>query len=488
MIAMAIERGLLIGGKDVPGRSGRTTPDYNPYTGAVYATVAAAQKEDVTAAVDVARAEFPSWAAAAPFDRRAIFGRAAELLEARRDRLAEVMAAEVGSVTANAYFNVELAVNLLRELAASITAPRGSVLASQQPGVLGLAVREPLGVVASFSPWNAPVVLGVRAAAAPMAAGNTVVLKPSENAPLSAGLLVADLFRDAGLPDGVLNVVTNDPGDAAAVTGALVGNESVRAVSFTGSTRVGRIIGSRAAACLKPAVLELGGKNSIIVCDDADIDYAVSATVYGAFANSGQVCMAADRILVQRSRAPEFIDKFATIVRDLPAGSPDDPDTAIGPMISYAAAQRVSGLIADAVGRGARVLVGGGAPVGAVLAATVLTDVPATAELYYAESFGPVCVIDTFDTDDEAIAKANDTEQGLAAGIFTENGTRGLGIAQRLETGLVHVNDQSVADEPQAPFGGIKASGYGRFGGRWAIETFSNTRWITLATQHTRYR
>jgi acyl-CoA reductase-like NAD-dependent aldehyde dehydrogenase len=485
---MTIDRGLLIGGKEAPASTGRVAPDFNPYSGAVYATVAAAGSEDVTAAVDAAGARFPSWAAMATFDRRAIFARAAELLEARRDQVVEAMAAEVGSVRGNAHFNVGMAANLLRELAALITAPQGSVLASQRPDTLSLAVQQPMGVVASFSPWNAPVILGMRAAAVPLAAGNTVVLKPSEDAPLSAGLLMADLFRDAGLPDGVLNVVTNDPADAATVAETLIDDERVRAVSFTGSTKMGRIVGGRAAERLKPTVLELGGKNSIIVCDDADIDCAVSAAAHGAFANAGQVCMAADRVLVQRSRAAEFIEKFAAAVDSLPAGAPDDPRTVIGPMISSAAARRVSGLIRDAVAHGAKVLAGGGAPVGAVLAATVLTDVPTSTELYRTESFGPVCVVDVFDTDDEAIDKANDTEQGLSAGVFTANGTRGLGIAQRLETGLVHVNDQSILSEPQAPFGGVKASGYGRFGGRWGIEAFSNTRWITLAARPTRYR
>ncbi|WP_306360238.1 aldehyde dehydrogenase family protein [Nocardia sp. CC227C] len=480
---MAIARALLIGGNETPARSGRTTDVINPYTGSAYATVAAASAADVTAAVDAAHTAFPAWAALDPFERRAIFTRAADLLESRADRAAEYMAGEVGGAAPWAGFNVTLAAAVLREAAAAVTAPRGEVLTSGQAGVLGLAVREPLGVVAAFAPWNAPVILSARAVAAPLAAGNTVVLRPSEAAPLSSGLLVADALRAAGLPDGVLNVVTNDPADAAEIARTLIADERVRAVNFTGSTGVGRIIGTLAAEHLKPAVLELGGKNSIIVLDDADVDYAVRAAVFGAFANSGQICMSADRILVHESLAAEFLGKFAAIVDALPTGDPADPHTVIGPLVNTAAAQRVSALIADAVARGATVRAGGDEPRGAVHRATVLTEVPPAAEIHYAEAFGPVCVVDTFADDDQAVAMANDTEHGLSAGVITENATHGLRVARRLRTGIVHINDQTVGDEPQAPFGGVLNSGYGRFGGRWGIDAFSNTRWLTVATE-----
>ncbi|GAA1555370.1 aldehyde dehydrogenase [Actinomadura kijaniata] len=484
---MAIHRELLIGGKDVPARSGRRARDVSPATGEVYATVAAAGPEDVTAAVDAAAAAFEEWAALSPFARRALFLRAADLLEERAEQAIALMAAEVGGTRPWAGFNVMLAANMLREAAAAITAPRGEVLTAQQEGVLGLAVREPVGVVAAFSPWNAPIILGVRSVAAALAAGNTVVMKPSEDAPLACGLFVADVLRDAGLPDGVLNVVTNDPADAAEVAEALIADPRVRAVNFTGSTEVGRIIGVHAARHLKPALLELGGKNAIIVLDDADVDYAVDAATFGVFMNAGQICMSGDRILVHESLAEEFTRRFAAKVAALPSGDPTEPTTVIGPLVSPAAARRVAALVKDAVDRGATVVTGGGGPAGAVHPATVLADVPPEADLYRGEAFGPVCVVDTFATDDEAVAKANDTEHGLTAGIITENGTHGLRVARRLKTGIVHVNDQSVGDEPQAPFGGFKASGYGRFGGRWGLEAFSNTRWLTLATQRAHY-
>ncbi|PZG06398.1 aldehyde dehydrogenase family protein [Nonomuraea aridisoli] len=484
---MTISRELLIDGKAVPAASGRLTQDVSPYTGEVYATVAAAGVEDVTRAVDAAEAAFDAWTALSPFARRTIFLRAADLLQERAEEIIALMAAEAGGTRPWAGFNVALAADMLREAAASITAPRGEVLTAQEEGVLGLALREPVGVVAAFSPWNAPVILGVRSVAAALAAGNTVVMKPSEDAPIACGLLIADVLHGAGLPAGVLNVVTNDPADAAEIAEALIADPRVRAVNFTGSTNVGRIIGTHAARHLKPAVLELGGKNAIIVLDDADVDYAVDAAAFGVFMNAGQICMSGDRILVHESLAEEFTRKFAAKVAALPSGDPADPATVIGPLVGPAAAARVAALVRDAVAKGATVVTGGGEPEGALHPATVLTGVPRDAALYHAEAFGPLCVIATFATDDEAAALANDTEHGLTAGIITENGTHGLRLARRLKTGIVHVNDQSVADEPQAPFGGFRASGYGRFGGRWGVEAFSNTRWLTLATQQAHY-
>ncbi|QPP10048.1 aldehyde dehydrogenase family protein [Streptomyces bathyalis] len=484
---MTIHRDLLIGGQEIPAVSGRKAEDRNPYTGEVYATVAAGGPDDVRKAVAAADAAFPAWSATGPAERRAVFLKAADLLESRADDAATYMAQEAGGSRPWALFNVHLAAGMLREAAAAVTAPQGEVLSPQDGETLSLAMREPVGVVAAFAPWNAPVILGTRAVAAPLAAGNTVVVKPSEDAPLSCGYFVADVLREAGLPDGVLNVVSNAPEDAADVAEALVAEPAVRAVNFTGSTGVGRLIGNLAAQHLKPAVLELGGKNSVIVLDDADVDYAVDAATFAVFMNAGQICMSGDRILVHESLAEEFTQKFTAKVAALPHGGPDEPTTVIGPMVSAASAERVAALVRDAVGKGADVLTGGGAPENAVHPATVLTGVTPGMELYHGEAFGPVCAIATFAGDDEAVALANDTEHGLTCGIITENGTHGLSVARRIRTGIVHVGDQSVADEPQVPFGGFKASGYGRFGGRWGIEAFSNTRWVTVAARHAHY-
>ncbi|SEQ21392.1 aldehyde dehydrogenase family protein [Lentzea albida] len=471
-------RALLIGGDSVPALDGRTTDDLNPFTGEVHAVVAAASPADVTRAVDAAERAFPEWAATSPSVKRGILLRAADALEARTPEVVALMAAEVGGVGGWAGFNVMLAANVLREAAAAVTQPVGEVLTTEVPGQLSLAVREPLGVVAAFAPWNAPVILSTRAVAAPLAAGNTVVLKPSEDAPIAAGLLIAEVLHEAGLPAGVLNVVTNAPEDAAAVAEALITDPRVRAVNFTGSTEVGRIVGTLAAHHLKPAVLELGGKNSLLVLDDADLDHAVDAATFGAFHNAGQICMSTDRVLVHRSVAEEFTAKLAAKVGSLPHGDPADPGTVIGPVINPRAASRVAALVAEAVESGARVRAGGNG------GATVLDEVTPQMRVFREEIFGPAVVVVPVADDDEAVAIANDTEHGLTAGILTEDSRRGLGLAQRIRTGIVHVGNQTVDDEPQAPFGGVKSSGYGRFGGRWGIEAFSATRWVTVASRH----
>jgi acyl-CoA reductase-like NAD-dependent aldehyde dehydrogenase len=476
-----VRRGLVIAGTEEPAASGQVTYSVNPWTGAPYAEVAAAGAADVERAVSAASAAFDSWAATKPAERRDILLRAAELLSKRIPEITSVMAHEVGGVAGWAWFNVTLAADMLREAAAATTQPVGQVLTTNVPGVLSLQQRVPKGVVAAISPWNAPVILGVRAVALPLAVGNTVVLKPSEDAPIACGLIISDVLHEAGLPPGVLNVVTNDRRDAAGVVEALIGDPRVRMVDFTGSTEVGRKVAMVAARFLKPAVLELGGKNPLLVLEDADLGYAVDAAVFGSFFNAGQICMCADRIIIHRSLAEEFTERFAARVRALPCGDPTDGGTAIGPVISTDAAKRVSGLIADAVDKGARLAAGSGEieQPGTLIRPTVLTDVTPGMHIYGEEIFGPATVIHPVDDVEEAVALANDTAQGLSAGVITENLALGLEVAARLRTGIVHVNDQPIADEPQAPFGGVKESGYGRFGGQAGAEAFTDTRWVT---------
>jgi len=484
---MTIVRDLIIDGKDVPAADGHTTDDVDPYTGEVYATVAAASPEDVTLAVDAAERALSAWSATPPSARRAIFLKAADVLESRVDDAVAIMAAEVGAAAPWARFNARLAAAMLREAAAAITQPLGEVLTTDTPGQLSYAVRQPMGVVAAFAPWNAPLILGIRSVAVPIAVGNTAVLKPSEDAPIGGGLFVADVFRDAGLPDGVLNVITNDREDAAVIARTLIADHRVRVVNFTGSTEVGRIIGTAAAQHLKPAVLELGGKNSLLVLDDADLDYAVDAAAFGAFHNAGQVCMSTDRVLVHRSIAEEFTAKLAAKVESLPHGDPADPTTVIGPVINERGARHVADLVAEAVAAGARVRTGGLPPDGTTYTATVLDNITPEMRVYREEIFGPAVTVITVDSDDEAVTIANDTEYGLSAGIITEDTRRGLALARRLHTGVVHVGNQTIDDEAQAPFGGVKSTGYGRFGGRWGVDAFTDTRWVTIADQHNHF-
>jgi acyl-CoA reductase-like NAD-dependent aldehyde dehydrogenase len=476
-----VRRGLVIAGIEAPAASGRSTLSVNPWTGEPYAEVAAGGAADVERAVSAAAAAFDSWAAAKPAERRDILLRAAELLSRRAPEVIALMAGEVGGVAPWAGFNVMLAAEMLREAAAAATQPIGQVLTTNAAGVFSVQQRVPKGVVAAISPWNAPVILGVRAVALPLAMGNTVVLKPSEDAPIACGLIVSDVLHEAGLPPGVLNVVTNDRADAAEVVEALIGDPRVRMVNFTGSTEVGRKVAVVAARHLKPAVLELGGKNPLLVLADADLGYAVDAAVFGSFFNAGQICMCVDRVIIHRSLAEEFTERFAARVRELPCGDPTDAGTAIGPLITADAAERVSGLIAEAVQKGAKLAAGTGEieEPGTLIRPTVLTGVTPGMHIYSEEIFGPATVIHPVDDVEEAITLANDTSQGLTAGVITENLALGLEVAARLRTGIVHVNDQSIADEPQAPFGGVKESGYGRFGGQAGAEAFTDTRWVT---------
>jgi acyl-CoA reductase-like NAD-dependent aldehyde dehydrogenase len=435
---------------------------------------------DVPRAVDAASAAFPAWSATPPSQRRRLLLKAADLLESRGDAAATLMASETGGTRGWSMFNVMLAAGMLRESASLVSTPLGEVLATDNVDALSLSIRQPVGVVAAFAPWNAPIILGIRAIATPLAVGNSVVVKASEDAPMACALFLADVLHEAGLPPGVLNVLTNDRRDAATVAEALIGDPRVRRVNFTGSTAVGRKIGELSAKYLTPALLELGGKNSVIVLDDADLEYAVNAVAFGAYMNSGQICMSADRVLVHRAVADEFAARLAEKAKGLAAGDPTDPATVIGPLINAGAARRVAGLVEEATGQGAKVLAGGGAPDGALYPATVLSGVESRMRIYSEEIFGPVCTVLTVDDEDQAVAVANDSPYGLTAGVLTADLTRGLGVARRLQTGIAHVNDQSVDDEPTVPFGGVKESGYGRFGGRAGVDAFTDLRWITL--------
>jgi acyl-CoA reductase-like NAD-dependent aldehyde dehydrogenase len=481
---MPVDQGLHVNGSQQESSTGQRFDDLNPFTGDVVATVAAGTPADATRAVDAAAAAFDAWSTTAPSERRNIFLRAADILSQRADSMAALMTGETGGTVGWGHFNVFLATNMLREAAAAATFPIGEVLATDMPGALSMAIRQPAGVVAAFSPFNAPIILGTRAVAVPIAVGNTLVLKAAEEAPLAAAYFIADVLTEAGLPPGVINVISSAPADTPEVASTLIADRRVRRVNFTGSTAVGRIIGEQAARHLKPAVLELGGKNALIVLDDADLDYAVQAVAFAAYVNAGQVCMSADRIIVQSGVAEEFATRLAEKAAGLATGDPSDPATVIGPLINTRAAIRVAALVDEAVRDGAKARAGGGSPDGALYPATVITDVTPGMRIFHEEIFGPVCTVITADDADQAVEIANDTAYGLSAGVLTENLTLGMDMARRLRTGLVRVNDQPVDDEAQAPFGGVQDSGYGRFGGRSGIESFTDTRWVKVQQTH----
>ena len=481
-----IERGLLVGGESVAATSGALADDISPWDGKTYARVAAGKPEDITRAVDVAQATFRGWSELGAYERREIFLTAADVMAGRKEEAIAALAGETGASRLFSELNFAVCIQVLREAAAAITRPLGELLATSIPGTYSLARRVPFGVVGAISPWNAPLVLGMRSIAIPLAVGNTVVVKPSEDAPITCGLLLADVLVEAGLPPGVLNVVTNDLKDAGDVVTALIADPRVRIVNFTGSTNVGRIIGVQAAQHLKPAVLELGGKNPLIILEDADPDLAVDAAVFGAFMNSGQICMSTDRIIIDKSLVDDFVPRYVERVEALTVGDPADPTTVVGPLINRRGAQRVSQLVDDAAGKGATLLTGDGAiegPNETLIRPVVLTDVTRDMDIYGSEIFGPATVIHPVESADAAVDLANDSDYGLTGGVISRDLSAALDVVARVRTGIIHVNEQGIADEPMAPFGGVMNSGYGKFGGTAGIASFTEQRWITI--QHT---
>ncbi|MDV4158976.1 MULTISPECIES: aldehyde dehydrogenase [Rhizobium] len=474
---------LLINGADRAASGGRTYDRFDPFTEKLASRAAAASLDDVAAAVDAAAAAFGTWSKTGPGQRRAILMKAADIMDSKVGEFTRLMIEETGATAPWAGFNVMLAANILREAGAMTTQISGEIIPSDKPGTLAMGVRQAAGVCLAIAPWNAPVILATRAIAMPIACGNTVVLKASEQCP-GTHRLIATVLTEAGLPAGVVNVITNAPEDAPEIVAALIAHPAVKRVNFTGSTKVGRIIAETCGKHLKPALLELGGKAPLVILDDADIDGAVNAAIFGAFMHQGQICMSTERIIVDETIADQFVAKLAARASQLPAGDPRG-HVVLGSLISLDAAKKMEELIADATAKGAK-LVAGGKRSGTVVEATLLDHVTPEMRVYSEESFGPVKPIIRVSGEDEAIRIANDTEYGLSAAIFSRNVQRAMAVAAQIESGICHINGPTVHDEAQMPFGGVKGSGYGRFGGKAAIAEFTDLRWITVedSAQH----
>ncbi|HSN12825.1 MAG TPA: aldehyde dehydrogenase family protein [Propionibacteriaceae bacterium] len=470
-----------IDGHWVAAFNGRVYETRNPWSGEVVATVAAGDADDARKAIAAAHRAFPSWSHSAPRARQEIYLRAAEVLARRHEEIIELLADETGCGRYFAEVQTSFSISLLRQCAALPYAPIGQVLPSDDPGTVAVAVRRPVGVVGAIAPWNASLILSGRAIAGPMALGNTVVLKPSEKSPQSGGSIWAEIFQEAGLPSGVLNVVTHAPGEASFVGDELIASSVVRRLNFTGSTVTGRKLAEAAGRQLKRMVLQLGGQNPLIILDGVDLDYAVNAAAYGSFVHQGQICMCSRRIFVEASIAEEFKRRFAEKVASLPVGDPRDPSTVIGPVVNEWALSMLERRVEEAVERGARVLVGGVAQP-PCFPPTVLTDVPDDIELGFDETFGPVVVLEVVADREAAIERANSSSFGLTAAVLAGDTEEGRAVAARLHAGIVHINDQPVNDEPQMPFGGVKDSGWGRFGVGFAAEEFTELQWMT--TRH----
>lgn len=466
--------------------SGRTFDRRGPVSDAVVTTAAAATVEDAREAAASAHAAFATWSLTGPTERRRILLRAADILESKLADFVSTMALEIGSPEAWSGFNVMGSAALFREAAGLVTQIQGETIPTDKPGTLSMTLRQPVGVILSIVPWNGPVLLAARAIAYPIACGNTVVFKASESSPRTHAL-IAEAFYEAGLPAGVLNFLTNAPEDAADVIDALIAHPAVRRINFTGSTRVGRIIAEKAATQLKPCLLELGGKAPFVVLDDADIEGAVSAAIFGSFLYQGQICMSTERFVVDEAVADAFVARFAERARALPVGDPaNGAACVIGPVISRSSGDRINALLDDALAKGA-VLATGGPAQGAVMPATILDKVAPGMSIYDEETFGPITTVVRVEGVEEAIRVANDTAYGLSAAVFGADTSRALAVASRIESGAVHINGATVQNEPQAPYGGMKQSGYGRFDGRAVIDQFTEVKWVTIEPSNQPY-
>lgn len=460
-------------------KTAATFADLNPVDNSVWADVADASPADVRSTIETAHRAFSGWAALPYSERGHLMLKIADEIERRKDDLVKALQGEGGGWFGKGMFEAGYVPEVFRAAAAETFTAIGEVLPSEHNKV-SMAVRRPMGVVSIISPWNFPALLTSRGFAFPLAAGNTVVLKPSEETPYTGGLFFAEVCDAVGVPAGVFNVVTCSRQNIAEVGDELIENPLIKGISFTGSTAVGRTIAAKAGAHLKKACVELGGKDALIICDDADLDRATRAANFGSFMHQGQICMSVEKVLVHEAIYNQFLPLFIERAAKLKVGDPSaDKANVIGPLINDKQAAQVKQQIDDAVAKGAKIRLGGGTN-GRFVEPTILTGVTTDMLVYRNETFGPVVPVIPFRTDEEAISIANDTEYGLSAGVISNDERRALSIASRLETGMCHINCSSLNDEPHIPFGGSKSSGVGRHGGRWSTETFTETRWITL--------
>jgi acyl-CoA reductase-like NAD-dependent aldehyde dehydrogenase len=475
---MTTEYKMYINGEWVGALDNEAYDDLNPYTGEVFARIPSGKRADAKRAIDAAAAAFPSWSHTLPAERQRLFLKAADLLEKKQMEIVEILAEETGCTFGFAMFQTMFTPGLLREAAAQVHQATGEVIPSDMPGAFYMAIRQPIGVVAGIAPWNAPLILSLRSICMPIAYGNTAVLKPSMESAAAGGVVIAEIFHEAGFPKGVLNLVTNGPGGSGEIGDEFIENPKVRRINLTGSTEVGRQLAEKAGRHLKRIALELGGQNPLIVLKDADIDSAVNAAAFGGFLHQGQICMSTRRIIVEKPIAREFTEKFVRKASAYKVGNPKEPDTIIGPLINQQQLEKVKNSVDAAVRDGAKVLCGGKSE-GPCYQPTVLSNVKSGTPFSCEETFGPVVSVIEAKDADEAVAIANSTMYGLSAAVFTRDFAKGMAIAERIESGIVHINDQTVHDEPQVPFGGVKDSGWGRFGGKAALEEFTELRWIS---------
>ncbi|GHJ34662.1 aldehyde dehydrogenase family protein [Streptomyces sp. TS71-3] len=454
--------------------------DVNPYNGEKLASITIATTGELDLAYRAAQRAQKEWAATNPYSRRLVFERALRTIEDHEDEITAAIVTELGSTRLGASYEVHLAMEFLREAIHLPLRAEGRLISSPVDGKENRVYRAPVGVVGVITPFNFPFLLAVKSVAPALSLGNAVVLKPHEEAPVTGGALVAKVFEDAGLPGGLLNVVITD---VAEIGDAMIEHPVPKVISFSGTETVGRHVATVCAAHFKHAILELGGNSALTVLDDADVDYAVDAAVYSRYVHQGQVCMAANRILVHRTLEEEFTAKFVAKVRALKAGDPAEPDTAIGPVINSAQADAVAAVVAQATAEGATVLVNGRIS-GNLVEPIVLSGLPADSPVMKREIFGPVALLVPFEDEEEAVRLVNGNPYGLSGAVHTSDVERGVNFARRIDTGMVHVNDGTIQDEPAVAFGGEQHSGLGRLNGEQMVEAFTTQKWISV--QHGR--
>jgi len=470
---------LYVGGTWRPGGDGRYAEDLDPWTGRSVTRIARATVQDVTDALEFARKIQPDWAKTPPGERARVMRAAGDILTARKDEFVGWSTREAGSTVIKATIEWEVARGEIYESASMAHHVTGQILPSDVPGKENRVYRTPLGVIAVISPWNYPMNLTTRSVAPALALGNSVVLKPSEDSPVTGGLFLAKVFEEAGLPAGVLQVLTHAREDASAVGDAITTSRVPKFVSFTGSTKVGEGITRKAG--VKRLALELGGNTPVVVLADADLDQAVDGAAFSSFLHQGQICMSGNRLIVEAPIFDTFVERFVERVRSLPVGDPADPATFIGPVINRRQLDGILDKIQRSLLGGAKQLLGGepGGPSGLLLPPQVLVGdntVATAAE----EVFGPVITIIRAEDEADALRIANDTNYGLTSAVFTGDLERGVAFAQQIEAGMTHVNDASPQGEAHVAFGGEKDSGYGRFGGEWIVHEFTTDHWISV--------
>jgi len=472
---------MFVGGEWVDALSGATFDDLNPYTGQVYAQIPKGSVDDVKRVMSAAFEARKTWASTQPGERAQILYKAAQIMREMTQEIADILIAEGGSTFGKAMFEVSQTVDLIETAAADSKRIMGETYHNDL-GKLSMSIRSPRGTIVAISPWNFPLILSMYKVAYGLATGNTVVLKPSSESPV-IGLKIGEVFQKAGLPAGALNIIT---GPGSELGDALIEDPRSSFIAITGETETGRHVAQKAASLLKEYYLELGGKNPLVILADADIDYAVKTAVFHGYLHQGEICMSADRIIVEKPIVEEFTAKLAAFVSHLPVGDPGNPETFIGPVISDKQVKKIHGLVRDAADKGAKILTGGTYE-GRLYQPTLLTNITKDMDIYYQETFGPVASIIPVNDEKEALEVANDTTRGLAAGVITKDIQKALYLAEGIQAGMVHINDGTVDADASCPFGGFKESGQGREGGQYSINEFTEVKWVTMLKQNKQY-